>query len=260
MGHPLLSVVFGGLIGFTLGLLGGGGSILTVPILVYAIGQDVHAATGTSLAIVGTSALLGAIAHGREGNVRLKGGIAFGLISMVAAQPGVWLNRMVAGRVILLLFGCLMFVVGIRMVRRKPTPQPTGAPGAGTGWERMKGWALLLALGLVVGLLTGFFGIGGGFLIVPTLVLAAGFPSHHAVGTSLLVIAMTSASGLWGHVRFGTVDLGLVGLFVLGGGAGILCGTALGGRMPERTLAKTFGWVIILLALYVVWRNLGLPA
>ncbi|HEY7677603.1 MAG TPA: sulfite exporter TauE/SafE family protein [Candidatus Methylomirabilis sp.] len=260
MGQPVLSLLFGSLIGFTLGLLGGGGSILTVPILVYVIGQDVHAATGTSLAIVGTSALLGAIAHGRRGNVRLKGGMAFGIISMLAAQPGVWLNRLVAGKVILLLFGCLMFVVGTRMVRRKTPPRPPDGAGGGLGTYAPKEWAQLLGLGGVVGLLTGFFGIGGGFLIVPALVLAGRFPAHDAVGTSLLIIAMTSASGLLGYLRFGAVDLGVVGMFVLGGAAGILLGTALAGLMPERTLARAFGWFIILVAVYVVFQNAGFRA
>ncbi len=260
MDQPLLSLAFGSLIGFTLGFLGGGGSILTVPFLVYVIGQDVHAATGTSLAIVGASALLGAIAHGRKGNVRLKGGTGFGLVSMLGAQPGVWLNRLVAGRTILLLFGCLMFVVGTRMVRRQAPPRPPDGVGGHLGTFAPKQWAQLLGLGGVVGLLTGFFGIGGGFLIVPTLVLAGRFTTHHAVGTSLLVIAMTSASGLLGHLRFGTVDVGTVGVFVLGGAAGILSGTALAGLMPERALARAFGWFIILLALYVVYQNTGFHA
>jgi uncharacterized membrane protein YfcA len=260
MGQPLLCLVFGSLIGFTLGLLGGGGSILTVPILVYLIGQDVHAATGTSLAIVGTGALLGAIAHAHKGNVRLKCGMAFGTISMVAAQPGVWLNRLVAGRLLLLLFGCLMLVVGIRMVRRKGPGRPPDGAGGRLGPYAPAEWARLLGLGGVVGLLTGFFGIGGGFLIVPALVLVGRFPIHHAVGTSLLVIAMTSASGLLGHLRFGTVDLGIVKVFVLGGAAGILSGTAIAGLMPERALARAFGWFIILLALYVVYRNAAFQA
>jgi hypothetical protein len=260
MGQQLLSLVFGSLIGFTLGLLGGGGSILTVPILVYVIGQDVHAATGTSLAIVGTSALLGAIAHGRRGNVRLKGGIAFGIISMLAAQPGVWLNRLVAGKELLLLFGCLMLVVGIRMVRRKAPPGPSEGADERLGTYAPREWAQLLGLGGVVGLLTGFFGIGGGFLIVPALVLAGRFTAHHAVGTSLLVIAMTSASGILGHLHFGTVDLRIVGVFVLGGAAGILSGAALAGLVPERALARAFGWFIILLALYVVYQNAGFRA
>jgi len=119
MNQAILSLIFGGLIGFSLGLLGGGGSILTVPILVYVIGQDVHAAIGTSLAIVGGSALLGAFAHSRKGDVRIKSGLAFGLMSMIGAIPGVWLNRLAAGKVILLLFAFLMIAVAMEMLRKK---------------------------------------------------------------------------------------------------------------------------------------------
>jgi len=119
MSQVILSLVFGSFIGFSLGLLGGGGAILTVPILVYVIGQDVHAATGTSLAIVGASALLGALAHSRSGDVRIKSGLAFGLMSIIGAIPGVWLNRLVVGKAILILFGFLMLAVAMDMCVRR---------------------------------------------------------------------------------------------------------------------------------------------
>lgn len=256
MSQVILSLIFGALIGFSLGLLGGGGSILTVPILVYVIGQDVHAATGTSLAIVGGSALLGAFAHSRRGDVRIKSGLAFGLMSMVGAIPGVWLNRLVTGKVILLLFGFLMIAVAMGMLRKQTVqrqPQTAGMPcEAYTRGD----WLHLLALGLVVGLLTGFFGVGGGFLIVPALVLVGNFPTHQAVGTSLLIIAMASVSGFLGHLSFGTVNLTIVGLFVLGGLGGVLAGTVLAGRVPEQKLAKAFGWFTIIVAVYLIYENL----
>ena len=256
MSQAILSLVFGGLIGFSLGLLGGGGSILTVPILVYLIGQDVHAATGTSLAIVGASALLGALAHSRRGNVRMKSGLIFGLMSMIGAIPGVWLNRLVAGKVILILFGFLMIAVAISMLHKKIAHPEAKAARMPCEAYTPKDWFRLLLMGLVVGFLTGFFGVGGGFLIVPALVLVGNFPTHQAVGTSLLVIAMASVSGFLGHLSFGAVDLGIVGLFVLGGLPGVLSGTALAGKMPERKLAKSFGWFIILVALYLIYENL----
>ena len=256
MSQAILSLVFGGLIGFSLGLLGGGGSILTVPILVYVIGQDVHAATGTSLAIVGASALLGALAHRRRGNVRMKSGLIFGLMSMTSAIPGVWLNSLVEGKVILILFGLLMIAVAIGMLHKKighPEPKAAGMPCEA---YTPKDWFRLLLIGSVVGVLTGFFGVGGGFLIVPALALVGNFPIYQAVGTSLLVIAMASVSGFLGHLSLGAVDLGIVGLFVLGGLPGVLSGTALAGKMPERKLAKSFGWFIILVALYLIYKNL----
>ena len=119
----LLSLMFGGIIGLSLGLLGGGGSILTVPVLVYVIGQNVHAATGTSLMIVGSSALFGAFFHSRRGEVLLKSGLVFGLMSMIGAVPGAWLNGIVAGDVILVLFSVLMLVVAIIMLQSKTSRQ-----------------------------------------------------------------------------------------------------------------------------------------
>jgi hypothetical protein len=218
--------------------------------------MEVHAATATSLAIVGTSALLGTAAHARHGNVRLRPGLIFGAASMVAAQPGVWLNRLVAGRVLLVLFGGLMCCVGVRMLRRTGAPL-AAPPGDSSGPIELSAWPRLLTLGAVVGLLTGFFGIGGGFLIVPALVLAGRFASHHAVGTSLLIITMTSASGFLGHLRFGTVAMDIVGVFTLGGAAGVLAGTGLAGRLPGRTLTRVFGGFVVLLGLYVTLRNIG---
>ena len=108
----------------------------------------------------------------------------------------------------------------------------------------------------MVGLLTGFFGVGGGFLIVPALVLVGNFPTHQAVGTSLLIIAMASVSGFLGHLSFGTVDLTVVKLFVLGGLGGVLAGTVLAGRVPEQKLARAFGWFTIIVALYLIYENL----
>jgi hypothetical protein len=256
MSQVILSLIFGALIGFSLGLLGGGGSILTVPILVYVIGQDVHAATGTSLAIVGGSALLGAFAHSRSGDVRIKSGLVFGLMSMISAIPGVWLNRLVAGKTILLLFAFLMLAVAMDMLRKKTAERQLQTAGMPCEAYTRMDWLRLLALGLVVGLLTGFFGVGGGFLIVPALVLVGNFPTRQAVGTSLLIIAMASVSGFLGHLSFGTVDLTIVGLFVFGGLGGVLSGTALAGRVPEQKLAKAFGWFTIIVALYLIYENL----
>jgi uncharacterized membrane protein YfcA len=158
-----LSLIFGGLIGLSLALLGGGGSILTVPALVYIIGQDVHAATGTSLAIVGLSALIGAFFHSRRGEVRLKSGVAFGLMSIAGAIPGVWLNRIVNGEVILTLFSILLIVVAIDMLRSKPTSKQEPENQAPCETYTANDWLKMIAVGLLVGVLTGFFGVGGRF-------------------------------------------------------------------------------------------------
>src|SRR5687767_15003299 len=184
-----LSVLFGTLIGLLLGLVGGGGSILTVPILVYVIGLEVQAATATSLAIVGASALAGALPHARAGRVNVRVAAAFGLFGIAGAFAGTWLSHQVSGAWILLLFGLMMVAVAGRMWTRRPSP-----PSQAGSRETRVGWKAPLA-GLVVGILTGFFGVGGGFLIVPALVLALELPVAMAVGTSLVVIAFNSASG-----------------------------------------------------------------
>ena len=143
-------MIFGGLIGLSLGLLGGGGSILTVPVVVYIIGQGVHAATGTSLAIVGSNAVLGGFFHSRRGEVRLKSGVAFGLMSMVGAIPCVWLNRIVAGEVILILFSLLMMVVAIDMLRSKPASRQQPENQVPCETYTPKDWLKMLAIGLLV--------------------------------------------------------------------------------------------------------------
>ena len=255
MGQAILSLVLGGVIGFSLGLLGGGGSILTVPVLVYVIGQDAHTATGTSLAIVGISAMIGAIAHARRGKVKAKSGLAFGFTSMIGAMPGVWVNRFLSGRMLLLLFSLLMIVVGINMLRRKSAaPQPE-ISGILPENEPGKKWVKLSAFGLAIGFLTGFFGVGGGFLIVPALVLGVHLPMHQAIGTSLVVITMASFAGFLGQYRLGRVDFPIVVFFSIGGALGALIGTQLSGKIPERLLRTAFGWFIILVAYYMILRN-----
>jgi uncharacterized membrane protein YfcA len=253
--HFFLSLIFGGVIGLSLGLLGGGGSILTVPVLIYIIGEGVHTATGTSLAIVGSSALLGAFFHYRKGEVRLKSGIGFGVMSMVGAVPGVLLNRIVAGNIILILFSILMMAVALDMLRTKPaSKEPENRVPCET--YTLKDWLKMLSIGLFVGVLTGFFGVGGGFLIVPALVLLGNFPTHQAVGTSLLVIAMTSFSGFLSHLSFGGIDLTIVSFFVIGGFFGVLSGTSFANRVSGRQLNRAFGVFTIFVALYLLYMNI----
>ena len=242
-----LSVLFGALIGLLLGLVGGGGSILTVPILVYVIGLTVQAATATSLAIVGASALAGALPHARAGRVNLRVALFFGAFGIAGAFAGTWLNARVSGPVILLLFGLLMLIVAGRMWRRKPLPAPPQE-------EERIGWKVPLA-GLTVGLLTGFFGVGGGFLIVPALALALGMPMAAAVGTSLVIIAINSASGLAAHLGTGGFNAPVALLFIAGGLIGGVLGGRLAGRVDERLLARAFSVLVAGVGLYLLLRN-----
>lgn len=250
--HLFPALGFGALVGLALGLLGAGGSILTVPILVYAIGMPVQAATGTSLAIVGLNSAVGALDYLRRGRSLPKTGLAFGVAGVVAAFAGAWLNHLLPGALILVLFSLLMVVAASSMLRRRAKAQ-----GAATFDERYTtyGWLRLLGVGTVVGFLTGFFGVGGGFLIVPALVVIIGLPMQVAVGTSLLAIALNALWGLLGHLRFGTLDWGLTAVFVIGGLVGVLAGGKTAGRIPETRLRQGFAVLILLVAAYTFVRS-----
>lgn len=245
-----LAVTFGVVIGLLLGTVGGGGSILTVPILVYALGQGIHDATATSLPIVGATALLGAVVQARAGRVDARTAFVFGGAGILGAFGGTWLNARVSGPVILLLFGFLMLIVALRMTVRKRSPdasQPTDTP-AGFHWP-------VLASGIVVGVMTGFFGVGGGFLIVPALVLILGMPMRLAVGTSLLIIAINSAAGIMAHLGSGGINLSLAAIFIVGGFTGAVLGGRLAGRVDEAKLARGFAALVALVGVYLIARN-----
>ncbi len=251
--HDLLAVLFGTLIGVSLSAIGGGGSILIVPILVYVMGQGAHAATATSLAVVGATSLAGAIPHLRAGRVSLKTALPFGAAGIGGAFVGAWANHLLPDRLILLLFGILMLVVTGRMlVARSDAGERPRALGAETGTE----WAKVLAVGLVVGVMTGFFGVGGGFLIVPALVLVLGFPMRVAVGTSLVVIAINSAAGLFAHLRYGGLNPSLALLFVAGGVLGAVAGAGAASRLRDRTLQRGFALLVLALGVWLIAQNL----
>jgi uncharacterized membrane protein YfcA len=244
--HLLLALALSTLIGLSLGLLGGGGSILAVPVLVYVARVDVRAAVGMSLAVVGTTALVGGLVHARAGRVDLRASALFGGAGMVGAPLGSLGTHAVAPRVLLLLFAGLMLVVGGAMLRGRPgsrheapRPHPVAVPAAGFG----------------VGLLTGFLGVGGGFLIVPALTLLSSLPIHTAVGTSLLVIAANSAAGLLGHLRQGEMPLGLTAALTASAALGALAGVRLTSSLDPAWLRRTFAVVVILVGLFLLARN-----
>jgi len=251
--QAVLSVLFGGLIGMLLGLVGGGGSILTVPILVYVIGLNVQAATATSLAIVGASALAGSFPHAKANRVNVRVAVFFGFFGIAGAFAGTWLNYLVSGPWILLLFGLLMLLVAARMWRRGRATAAQAAQTQHIGWKAP-------VAGLAVGLLTGFFGVGGGFLIVPALALALGMPMVLAIGTSLIIIAINSASGLAAHASAGEFNAPVALLFIVGGMAGGLAGGRLAGRVNEQVLARAFSILVAVVGLYLFVRNGALIA
>jgi uncharacterized protein len=247
----LLATVLGALIGLALGALGGGGSILTVPALVYLLGQNPHGAVGSSLVIVGANALMGAWLHQRAGHVRLRAALLFGAAGIAAAYGGARLSRLLSGPILLVLFAVLMIVIATLMLR-KGADEPLHAGTAPLVW-----WRVLLG-GVVVGFLTGFLGVGGGFLIVPALVLLLRMDMRDAVGSSLLIIAINSAAGLVGHLGDGGLNWWLISLLLAGGVPGLLSGARLARRLPVARLRQGFAIFVVLLGVTLLAINLPL--
>lgn len=243
----LIDLLVGGAIGLTLGLLGGGGSILTVPALVYLVGQSPQVAVTASLVIVGVNSLLGAYFHRAQGTLNWRVALTFGGVGMAAAYWSAGLSQLFSSTVLLILFALLMMVVGTLMILRK-TPQEES--------QRPHRWPVILLSGAGVGLLTGFLGVGGGFLIVPALVMLVGLPMRQAVGTSLVIIAMNSLAGLLGHLGQGTLDYVTIALFVVAGLGGTFAGTALTKVIRAEQLRRLFAGFVIVLALFLLYDNL----
>ena len=252
MHNALLALPFGLAIGVSLGLVGGGGSILAVPVLVYVLGEPVKEATTASLAIVGTTALVGAADHVRGGGVRVRVALAFGAAGALGALAGTALNRVASGSSILIAFAVVMLAAAYALIRGR---------GEGRGDEaEARGRTLALRVipaGIGIGVLTGFFGVGGGFVIVPALVLLLGLPMTVAIGTSLLVIALSSASALVAHLATGSVDWAVVASFTAAAIAGEIAGSRAGSRLSSARLTQVFAVLIVGVALFLIAKNVA---
>jgi uncharacterized membrane protein YfcA len=233
------------LIGLSLGMLGGGGSILTVPILVYVAGLEPKEAIATSLFVVGVTSAVGAISHARAGRVRWRSGVLFGLAGMAGAFAGGLLGGHLPGGLLLVAFALMMIATSVAMLRGRRSPVGAGAHG------ELPVLRVLLD-GLVVGLVTGLVGAGGGFLVVPALALLGGLPMSVAVGTSLVVIAMKSAAGLAGYLTTVQLDWGLTLGVTVAAIVGSLVGGRLVGLVPEVALRKAFGWFVLAMGTFVL--------
>jgi hypothetical protein len=243
----VLGYLFAALIGLALGTLGGGGSILTVPVLVYVLGFDAKLAIAMSLPVVGAAALVGVISHWRAGNVRLQTAAIFGSVAMVGSYAGARASVWFSARAQLLILGTVMVAAAVSMLRNAAQDEgPESLPPHP---------ALLLAVALAVGLLTGLIGIGGGFLIVPALVILGRVPMKAAVGTSLLVIALNSTSGFLGHYGREVVPWGFVVRFTSVAMLGILAGTALVHHIPTRQLKRAFALLLVIIGALILWQN-----
>ncbi len=271
-----LSLGFGLVVGFSLGLTGGGGSIFAVPLLVYGLGVDARVAVGVSLAAVGATALFGMLHRLRAGEVEVRTGLIFSAGGVLGAPIGSWIGGHVPPAWLLVLFAGLMLVVAARMWRRAAqysseawvTRVRNHVPGRDergpacrrdpSGMLRMSSRCalLLILVGLGAGVLSGLFGVGGGFVIVPALVFYSGMGIHRAVATSLLAISLISASGVASYLAVGRpLPLGITGLFVLGGVAGMWLGTRVGRRLSGPRLQKLFAAAMVVVACYIVARS-----
>lgn len=283
--RSLFASPLGFLIGLSLGALGGGGSILAVPALVYAAGQTPKHATTTSLMLVAITSVIGILPHWKAGRVRFASGTIFGLAGVGGSLLGSHWNKSVNPDALLLAFSGLMLVAAVAMWRRTRAmarPAPAGAgtgvalsslgaaasaldpldglvdDGAGAGAPRRFDAATVakvLVAGSIVGLLTGFFGVGGGFVIVPALVLALRFDMPEAVGTSLLVITINSAVALATRLQAGSIEWGTVVPFTVASLVGVVVGTRLAATRNPRSLQQWFVGLLVLVALYTAVRS-----
>jgi uncharacterized membrane protein YfcA len=242
-----LSLLLSAGIGLSLGVFGGGGSILAVPMLVLVTQLAPAAAVGTSLAMVGATSLLASYAHYRQGHVVPKVALLFGLSGVLTAFIGAKLTALVSGSVIMHAFAVLMLVVGVAMLFGGGRGVGATSPSSAAA-PRLS--ASILA-GAGVGFITGFLGVGGGFLVVPALVAFAGLDVRQAVGTSLLVIAINSAAGLAGHLTAGQLDFSLIGALTTVAVAGAVSGERVTRQVSTIKLRRGFGLLVIVVGLAV---------
>lgn len=248
----LLSLASGSLVGFSLGLIGGGGSILAVPLMIYVVGiKDPHVAIGTSALAVAANAFANLVSHGRAGNVKWQCAAVFAASGVVGAAAGSSLGKLVDGQKLLFMFALIMVAVGISLLR----PRTSGSNPDVRMSARMA--LRLVAIGGLTGAVSGFFGIGGGFLIVPGLMLASGMPILNAVGSSLFSVGAFGLTTATNYALSGLVDWTVAVEFVVAGGLAGLLGLRAAVRLSEyrRGLTYVFATVIFVVAAYMLART-----
>lgn len=245
-------VLLATLVGLSLGLLGGGGSILTVPLLTYVAGMDAKEAIAASLFVVGTTSVVSTIAHARRGNVQWRTGLIFGVASMVGAFLGGLLGGFIPSTILMVAFALMMLATATAMLRGRKKK-------ADAGEKKALPLGKILAEGLGVGLVTGLVGAGGGFLVVPALALLGGLPMPIAVGTSLLVISMKSFAGLAGYMTSVSLDWPLVLAVTAAALVGALIGARLTSVVPEQALRKGFGVFVLVMGVFILYQELPAP-
>lgn len=251
--QALLGALSGALVGFSLGLVGGGGSILAVPLMVYLVGvKSPHVAIGTSALVVAANAALGLYNHARAGNVLWRCGRMYAGAGVLGAFAGSSLGKMFDGERLLFLFALVMVVVGVLMLRRR---KQVGVSGAQCNRENAP---KVLGYGLGTGAFSGFFGIGGGFLIVPGLVGSTNMAMINAVGTSLVAVTAFGLTTALNYAGSGLVDWLLAAVFIAGGIVGSLLGTRAAKRLSGAgQLSTVFAGLILAVAAYMLWKSAG---
>ena len=250
-----LSIISGVIVGFSLGIIGGGGSVLAVPLLLYVVGiRDAHLAIGTSALAVGVIAGINLLSHKKLGNVRIKKGLFFAIPGIAGTLVGAQLGLLTPAENLLILFAGFMGVVGFLMLKRNATKH-----------EVTNGNSSLILLkknislsGFSVGVLAGYFGIGGGFLIVPTIMYSGGLNIIQAIGTSLVSV---SSFGLTTAARYfvaGQVDIIIAALLIVGGVVGGYLGVKASERIPKENLSKIFAVLLFVIAAYIVIRTISI--
>lgn len=238
-------------VGIALGLLGGGGSILTVPLLAYVAGMDAKQAIATSLLVVGVTSAIGAVSHARAGRVQWRTGLIFGAAGMAGAYGGGLLARFIPGTVLLIGFAVMMVATAVAMLRGRKTVETAGG-------DHHLPIPKIIAEGLVVGLVTGLVGAGGGFLVVPALALLGGLPMPVAVGTSLVVIAMKSFAGLAGYLSSVQIDWTVALAVTAAAVVGALIGARLTAMVNPDALRKAFGWFVLAMSSVILAQEIHL--
>ncbi len=245
----VVTVALATVIGVSLGLLGGGGSILAVPLLIYVAGLPAKEAIATSLLVVGATSTIAVIPHLRAGRVRWRTGLIFGAAGMTGAYTGGRLAAHIPAGLLLTAFAVMMLATAAAMIRGRRSTEGRPVP------HELPVLRVVID-GVAVGLITGLVGAGGGFLVVPALALLGGLPMPVAVGTSLVVIAMKSFAGFAGYLHAITINWALAAVVTLAAVAGSLIGARLAGRIPADTLRKSFGWFVVVMGIFVLAQQL----
>ncbi|ABQ32239.1 MULTISPECIES: sulfite exporter TauE/SafE family protein [Acidiphilium] len=252
--ETVLALLSGGTVGFTLGLIGGGGSILATPLMLYVIGLAPHVAIGTSALAVSANAFANFGGHARKGNVRWRSAAIFAVLGIVGAAAGSTLGKAFDGKKLLFLFAILMITVGLLMLRPRRVADGTAGQA-----ERLNAATLLAvaAAALTVGALSGFFGIGGGFLIVPGLLFSTGMPMIFAIGSSLLSVGSFGLTTAVNYAASGLVNWPVAVEFIVGGVIGGLIGTRLAIHLAGRRAAlnRIFAGLVFVVAVYMLYKN-----